>query len=969
MRVASNRFTASLSLAALALVALTAALITTFGAAPLESQPQATPDYANFEGLQVHPLALTPDGTKLVAINAPDCRVEIFEPGAAALTSLGEVAVGLEPVSVAALNDSIVWVVNHISDDISIVNVNRRRVEGTLRVGDAPTDVVFAGTPKRAFVCVSGEDAVKIYSLSGTTGATLDATQPIFARRPRSLVVNGAEVWVAALDAGNRTTILSANEVFAGGGLPAPNPPRSIPPPPNGPSAPAVGLIIQNVGGVWVDERPANQKNWSAFIPYSLPDVDITVISAATGAVLRTVSDVGTSLLNLAAGPSGTVYVTNNEAFNRTRFEPNLRGRFIQNRITRVSGTAVTPWHLNSHINYAVSPGPTTERDQSLSQPIDVVVNGLETKLYVAALGSDRVGVVDPTTGAVTNRIPSSSAGMPTRSGPTGLALDAVRGQLYVLNRFSNSVAVLSTTSETPLYERSLAISNARAAVTPLSGFTPEGPEILQGRRFLYDGSLSAHGDLSCASCHLGGDLDNIAWDLGDPTGTLQPVPPSLQPPSPIPPIPPFDPMKGPMTTQSLRGLADASPFHWRGDRLDFTRFNPAFVGLMGNADTLSGTDMRAYADFIATLRYPPNPNQNLDRSWPNPAAPTPSPERGRIEFTTVAHDGGVTCAACHALPTGTNRTLIPAQALQESQAFKVPHLRNMLEKTGFTDAAGPQKRGFGFMHDGAMDDLFSFLELPVFNFGSNQARRDVEAFLLAFDTGMAPSVGRQVAVNAANKNDPGTVATLDSLGAEAEVGNCDLIIAYYPDGIGVETRLYLRRTGGTLESDYDPEGIVVEASFRQALSGGDVAVYLGVPPGSGPRMALDRDRDGFKNRYETSLGSDPADPSSVPYVTAIGEAPAPGHVTRLGQNAPNPFNPTTEIRYEVGRAARVRLQVFDVRGRLIRTLVDASLKPGRYDTRWDGHDAAGRPVASGRYYYRLNTGFSHLTRGMVLLK
>ena len=63
------------------------------------------------------------------------------------------------------------------------------------------------------------------------------------------------------------------------------------------------------------------------------------------------------------------------------------------------------------------------------------------------------------------------------------------------------------------------------------------------------------------------------------------------------------------------------------------------------------------------------------------------------------------------------------------------------------------------------------------------------------------------------------------------------------------------------------------------------------------------------------------------------------------------------------------RLQVFDVRGRLIRTLVDASQKPGRYQARWDGHDASGRTVASGRYYYRLNVGFSAHTRGMLLLK
>ncbi|HEU4726130.1 MAG TPA: FlgD immunoglobulin-like domain containing protein [Candidatus Eisenbacteria bacterium] len=968
MRVAPKPNPAGLSLLACAFIALAASLVSTFGPARLESQPQATPDYANFEALQVHPVALTPDGSKLVAINTPDCRVEVFAPGTGSLLSLGEIEVGLEPISAAAQNDSIVWVVNHVSDDVSIVNLNRMRVEGTLRVGDAPTDVVFAGSPRRAFVCVGGEDAVKIYSLTGG-GATLDATQPIFARHPRSLAVNGPEVWVAALDAGNRTTILSAAEVQAGGGPPPSSQPRWIPPPPDGPAAPAVGLIVQYVGGNWVDERPASEKTWNAFIPYTLPDHDVTVLSAATGGILRTVSDVGTNLFNLTAVASGNVYVTNTEAFNRTRNEIDVMGRFAQNRVTRVSGAVVTPWHLNSHIDYNTIPGPPQERALSLSQPMDLAINATETKLYVAALGSDKVGVVNPSTGSVTNRIPTSVVGKSTRNGPTGLALDSGRGQIYVLNRFSNSVAVLSTATETPIYERSLAISNARAAVDPLDGFTPEGPEILAGRRFLYDGTLSAHGDLACASCHIGGNFDNIAWDLSVPSGSLEPVPASLQPPPPIPPIPPFDPAKGPMVTQSLRGLADTSPFHWRGDRFDFTRFNPAFIGLMGNNDTLPAADMASYSAFIMTLRYPPNPNQNLDRTWPNPATPAASPERGRQEFDNVPHDGGLTCDGCHAFPTGTNRTLIPAQALQESQAFKVPQLRNMYEKTGFTDAAGPQKRGFGFMHDGSMDDLFSFLQLPVFTFASNQVRRDVEAFLLSFDTGMAPSVGRQVVVNASNKNDLGTVAQLDSLGATSEAGNCDVIVTYFPGDPGGETRHYLRRIGGMLESDYDPEGTVAESAFRQALSGSGVAVYLGVPPASGVRMALDRDRDGFKNRYERSLGSDPADPASVPYVTAVEESRSPRQVTRLGQNAPNPFNPATVIPYEVGRAARVRLQVFDVRGRLVRTLVDASQRPGRYDARWDGRDAGGRGVASGRYYYRLRVGNSSLSRGMLLLK
>ena len=70
-------------------------------------------------------------------------------------TRVAEIPVGIEPVSLAALSDSEAWVVNNLSDDVSIVNLNTFHVRATLRVGDEPEDVVLAGTPVRACVSVS----------------------------------------------------------------------------------------------------------------------------------------------------------------------------------------------------------------------------------------------------------------------------------------------------------------------------------------------------------------------------------------------------------------------------------------------------------------------------------------------------------------------------------------------------------------------------------------------------------------------------------------------------------------------------------------------------------------------------------------------------------------------------------------------------------------------------------------------
>ena len=90
-----------------------------------------------------------------------------------------------------------------------------------------------------------------------------------------------------------------------------------------------------------------------------------------------------------------------------------------------------------------------------------------------------------------------------------------------------------------------------------------------------------------------------------------------------------------------------------------------------------------------------------------------------------------------------------------------------------------------------------------------------------------------------------------------------------------------------------------------------------------------------------------------------------------LDQNSPNPFNPATTISYSVpeGNAVSVRLDIFDIRGRLVRTLVDETKDAGTYHILWDGTDARGSHLASGVYLYRMRSGQFVQTRKMVLLK
>jgi hypothetical protein len=112
--------------------------------------------------------------------------------------------------------------------------------------------------------------------------------------------------------------------------------------------------------------------------------------------------------------------------------------------------------------------------------------------------------------------------------------------------------------------------------------------------------------------------------------------------------------------------------------------------------------------------------------------------------------------------------------------------------------------------------------------------------------------------------------------------------------------------------------------------------------------------------------------PSFAP--TGVGEPQMPdaadAAIPLLLQNCPNPFNPTTEIGFDLTREETVSLVVHDLSGRRVRTLLDRVPQgAGRHAVTWDGHDQAGQRAASGLYFYRLDTGTAAQTRKMILLK
>ncbi len=897
--------------------------------APVRTHATAGPDFVHFESGHVHPIAMTPNHARLLVVETPDARLAVFDVTGGTPVRVAEIPVGLEPVSVTARSDQEAWVVDQLSDDVSVVDLTTLHVKATLHVGDEPADVVFAGAGNSAYVSVAGEDCVKVFD--PTNLAAPPTVIPIPGDAPRALARSndGSQVLVDVFRSSAQTTIVPASKV--GANAPAPSPPMS----PSLPPAPAVGVIVKRSGVHFLDPTG---HNWDAAIPYTMALNEVVYLNTSTNAVAGARGDIATIMTGLAVNPvNGYAAATGTYAIEgEARLEPNLRGHFTEQRLAIVQGLALprTLVGLNPQVNYSVSPGPQAERDSALGLPTGVTWSPDGQRCFVTSLATDKLGVFD-LAGTLRARVP-------TVAGPTGVLADPTRGTLYVVGRFHEQLQTLSTADFHSI------------AITPL-GFDPTPDPIVNGRRTFYGGFTSGHGEQACASCHLFGDVDGLAWDLGNPTGTFAPPPPGMTDPALVG----AHPMKGPMVTQSLRGLAGTGVLHWRGDRTDVLAFNGATVSLLGSAAQLPDTQMAAMSAFIGPLAYPPNPNEALDRTMPDAPVGSPSAARGQTFFATTPVQSGQRCIDCHAGPAGTNGQVISAARIFESQDLKVPQLRNLYTKTGLNDASGAfAKRGFGYLHDGSIDSLIQVLRRPEFDFGSNAAaadanRQDLVAYLMAFDTGMAPAVGVRITWDGTNGGNTTLLARLDTLETQVAAGNCDLVAHGRVGGVP-HGWLYLG--AHQWRADSHAMAPLTDAQLLSLAGSGSEVTTMAVPAGTGFRSALDRDRDGYLDGDELAAGTDPGDPASHPSSTAVtpGATPVEG-VLGVG---PNPFRDGTDLRFTLATAAPVNVAVFDLFGREVATLARGeSFAAGPHALHWDGRTNGGRPAAVGRYWVKLTSG------------
>ena len=137
--------------------------------------------FTNFETEPVSPLALSADGRYLYALNTADDRLEIFAAQGESLRAFGETTVGLRPVALA-LRENTAWVVNHLSDSVSVVDISdpsRPRVMHSLQVGDEPRGIVVAGTNRdRVFVATARSGESFTPGIGRAQIWVFDATRP-----------------------------------------------------------------------------------------------------------------------------------------------------------------------------------------------------------------------------------------------------------------------------------------------------------------------------------------------------------------------------------------------------------------------------------------------------------------------------------------------------------------------------------------------------------------------------------------------------------------------------------------------------------------------------------------------------------------------------------------------------------------------------------------------------------------------
>ncbi|MCK4547482.1 MAG: T9SS type A sorting domain-containing protein [Candidatus Eisenbacteria sp.] len=166
--------------------------------------------------------------------------------------------------------------------------------------------------------------------------------------------------------------------------------------------------------------------------------------------------------------------------------------------------------------------------------------------------------------------------------------------------------------------------------------------------------------------------------------------------------------------------------------------------------------------------------------------------------------------------------------------------------------------------------------------------------------------------------------------------------------------------------------GDTVVAIYNEYVDGGKVVHMcfdLGAMVDSCAVSCAKADYKGRRDLLEDVLGNLFGMVPGCPHYQGVDDFIPSAHAYSLSQNYPNPFNPDTDIQYSIRQNGRVSLKVYNVRGQVVKTLVDRAMQSGQYTAHWDGTNENGQMVSSGIYFCKMKASDFAATKKMILLK
>lgn len=494
--------------------------------------------------------------------------------------SASSVAPGARSSSIALSPDGkLLLVANPDSGSASLLALPALEVVAEIPVGRNPQSVAFHPSAPLAYVTARDEGTLSVISLEGRRRiATVQA-----GGEPSGVVVGSdGRVYIADSGSGN-VLVLAGGPLEIRAAIPTEREPRAL----------------------------ALSADGSLLFVTHLRTGRLTVLD--TGAlrvesVIQTLPDASLSLGLVLDDANGLAYLPqtrSNSSNPALLFDTTV---FPIVSVVDIGARANVP---GKRISLEIADRPVNTPADALLDP-----NG---RLYVVNSGSNDVSVIDWRTG-------SGEAHLEVGEHPTGIALAADGGALYVNNTLSGTVSVIDPGSARVVRE---------AAVTRI----PLPPDLLRGK-ILFNSSnrpeMTREHWISCASCHFEGEMDGRTWNFPD----------------------------GPRNTPSLLGIRDTTPLHWSGDLNELQDVEVTIRRIQAGSGLASGgdncqpacdlgppnagrsEDLDALAVFMASLGHRRSPNLTAAGKL------TEAAERGRRLFE--AETTG--CASCHPAPLYTDR-------------------------------------------------------------------------------------------------------------------------------------------------------------------------------------------------------------------------------------------------------------------------------------------------------------------------